>query len=377
MTHPTFCPNPKCRLHTSDPKGVVWYQKFGFHHTKAFGPVQRYRCTLCRKTFSSQTFSIDYYAKRVLSYDRIMREIVGCSSNRHISRTLRASCDSVQNRVARLSRNALSMHEHAMSLIPFAEDVAADGFESFTHSQYHPNNINILVGSRSQFTYFWNEVTIRRKGVMTEKQRLRRDELEKKWKATKGGITRSFAEVYVRIADLCTRLPYRHCTLYTDEHKSYVYARKASASVRHISTIGLFSHIRLSSKLPRTRHNMLFPVNYMDREIRKDQKNHVRETVCHARNQSNMMQRLSLYLWHHNYYKHHRIIDRDQESVPLHAEVAGLTRKKIRSLKRGFFQHRAFLSRSLVSGSYLDIWMCGLRTPMKNKPDYCPKYAQV
>ena len=376
MTHPPFCPYAICSLHHGSTRTHDWYQKHGTHHTKAFGTVQRFKCKACRRTFSTQTFALDYYAKRRICYQRIMRELIGCSSNRHISRMLSVSCNSVQNRIARLSRNALAMHEQAVSEIAFSENVAADGFESFTYSQYHPNNIHILVGSQSQFTYFWNEVTIRRKGRMTPRQKARRAELEQEWIATKGGITLSFKEIYLRMSDLITRASHHTRTLTTDEHQSYVRAQESSMAAQHLAKAGLLQHVRVSSKLPRTRHSALFPVNYMDREIRKDQKNHVRETVCHARNQNNMMQRLSVYLWHHNYYKHHRIVDHEQESVPLHAEVAGISRRRIRSLKRGFFQYRSFLSRSLVTGSYRQIWTSTLRSPMRNDPDYCPKYAR-
>src|SRR6056297_1148452 len=55
------------------------------------------------------------------------------------------------------------------------EDVAADGIESFVEDQYQPNNINLLVGSNSQFLYDFDYAHLRRKGCMTEYQKQQRE----------------------------------------------------------------------------------------------------------------------------------------------------------------------------------------------------------
>ena len=34
--------------------------------------IQRYRCNLCGKYFSAQTFDIDYYAKRRVEYRKVV-----------------------------------------------------------------------------------------------------------------------------------------------------------------------------------------------------------------------------------------------------------------------------------------------------------------
>ena len=45
----------------------------------------------------------------------------------------------------------------------------------------------------------------------------------------------------------------------------------------------------------RSRDNPLFAVNYMDREVRKDVANHVRQTTRGARNVKDPMNRLAIY----------------------------------------------------------------------------------
>ena len=45
----------------------------------------------------------------------------------------------------------------------------------------------------------------------------------------------------------------------------------------------------VSGKAARTKNNRLFAVNYLDREIRKDNASHVRETVQFSRNGNSRM----------------------------------------------------------------------------------------
>ena len=51
MHHFHFCPNPACTYHQHAPK-AQWFVAAGFYATKAFGKVQRFRCSFCGKYFS-------------------------------------------------------------------------------------------------------------------------------------------------------------------------------------------------------------------------------------------------------------------------------------------------------------------------------------
>ncbi|HSV57169.1 MAG TPA: hypothetical protein VLH39_08715, partial [Magnetospirillaceae bacterium] len=66
-----FCPNPLCDLHLSEPP-PGWFAPFGFYRTRTFGLIPRFRCRSCGKTFSTQSFSIDYYAKRTVNYQDLL-----------------------------------------------------------------------------------------------------------------------------------------------------------------------------------------------------------------------------------------------------------------------------------------------------------------
>ena len=103
------CPNPAC-INFRSPCTGKWYQHYGSYHTKVFGKVVRFRCSTCGKTFSTQTFHINYYAKKVIDYEPIIEHLVTASGNLDLYRKLGVSAASVENRIERLSRVVLAIH---------------------------------------------------------------------------------------------------------------------------------------------------------------------------------------------------------------------------------------------------------------------------
>ncbi len=116
MTFP-HCPNPNCSSFDEPPR-EDWYIRYGFHPTSAFGQVQRYRCKVCHRTFSDQTFSIDYYAKKVVDYSKILEPLGTASGLGDIGRALNVRVETVQNRFERLARFGLPIHSELLPALP-------------------------------------------------------------------------------------------------------------------------------------------------------------------------------------------------------------------------------------------------------------------
>jgi transposase-like protein len=372
--NPPFCGSPKCRNHK--PRGAQPYAEFiawGSYSTKAFGEVPRYRCTHCGKTFSRQTFRPNYYAKRVISYEDIARRLSSCESLSAIGRAHSASTDTISNRISRASRQALAFESAQASCRRPDEDLAADGFESFCCSQYFPNNITILVGSSSQFVYAADHATMRRKGRMTDKQKARRAGVDRVFRPDPQGIEKSFARVAQESLRVLSDGNRAGLTLWTDEHKAYPRAISASPCLSALRACGRIRHCCISSRAARTQANPLFSVNYLDRELRKDLHEHVRETVCFGRNVNRQMERLNLYLWWHNYKKPHRARD----TLHSHAELAGYDRNEIKTGAKTIWKRRVWLSLTEMTESMRDSWLRARVTPLRRQPDYLPKFARA
>lgn len=392
---PPFCPYSECSMHTRDQNTPspaeqltshlekqntteLWYAPHGSYCTRAFGRVSRFRCLHCGRTFSAQTFSIDYYAKRTVNYRTLEFALTASVNLRRLARYFSVTTGTIGNKVARLSRQALAMHTRLTADLPLSEDLVADGFESYTVSKYFPEDINLLVGKHSQFLYEFNQVTFRRKGRMTEAQKDRRRILYEKVNFPQGGIYGAFCRLTERLqAWLSTRIPKSGpAVLYTDEKQQYLWALQTNDQVRHWMEKGLFLHATTPSTDPRTVHNDLFSVNYMDRELRKDIAAYHRKSVCHARNLCDQMNRLAMYFCWHNYGKNHRI-DNSYQPAPVHAEKAGADRQKIEDEWDNFFKRRAFLSREQIEGFWRQVWLRELDTPLKERDELVPAYVMM
>lgn len=373
MVVPPFCPNPHCPNHIPETaRSGTWFTPNGTYSTKAFGTVRRFRCLSCGRGFSEQSFSIDYYAKRTLPYPELFHMLYTTSSIRDMARAFRVKPDTVLNKLSRLARNCLERLVKLNDLIKLQEDLVADGFENFTVSQFFPCSINFLVGKRSQFVYWFDYVTIRRKGRMTEAQKAQRKELELRFRADKKGVARSFEALSLACGRYVSSGNRPQIFLYTDEHATYHRVLTKSAVPKTLVKHGRIKHIRIPSKLARTVLNPLFAVNYVDRQLRKDVAECVRETVCFGKNVPRSIDRLVVYLTYHNLFKPFR---EQQKLYYSHACAAGIKEDTVKGMTEGLFTERSFLGDMEFEGPYRKAWLREYVTPLKEKEEYLPHFA--
>lgn len=373
MEHVPFCPNPFCENHMA-PCRPTWYIHFGSHCTKTFGIVPRFRCLSCGKTFSTQSFSINYYAKKIVDYRDLLTRHCHSESVRALGRSLHLSCGTVLNRLDRLSRQAVALHAELRPLARSYEDTCADGLVSFDVSQFFPNEITFSITARSRFILDLSHATRKRSGTMTASQKARAASLYAKVAFERAAVARTFSDILVSLTRERPPSPHRPLVLITDEKKEYVKALHGSPAWRAQDEAHRVAHVQINSRLPRTCLNPLFPSNYLDREIRKDQANHHRETSCFARNVANGMARLACYLVHHNYRKRF-LIKAPVADERVHGEVAGLDRALIHDALETMFSRRVFLSRICLPKTLDRIWRKNYPTPLKPTEEHLPAFA--
>ena len=373
---PPFCPNRNCIHHRRLPPAGAgrWYRLAGSYSTKAFGPVQRYRCRACRRSFSAQTFALDYFIKLPIDYRELFSRITSGSGLRSIGRKLQLSHQIIGNRISRLARQALALQARLLVGFALDEDLAADGFESFVASQYEPNNIHLLVGATSQFLYEFDYAHLRRKGRMSAAQKDERERREGLWVRPPVSISASFSHILESLEGLLAGRVKERVRLFTDERHEYHRLIDRSPPLQSLRRRGLFSHLRISSKKARTLTNRLFPVNYWDRELRKDNADHVRETVQFSRSVASCLERIAVYQMWHNYFKPYRIDDGPKSRL-LHGQVAGIDRERIEAELEGIFERRRFLSRVRLSWSQALVWFRMVGNLERRSGGYWPAYV--
>lgn len=376
MFIPPHCPYSTC-INYSRPSNPFWYTRNGSHDTKTFGRVPRFRCKACERTFSTQTFSIDYYSKMKLNYVDIYTKINSGTGIRTIARDMRVKPESIINRINRMGRTAVILNQFIISQIDVREHMVLDGIQNFCFSQFFPDNYTIIVGKKSQFVYDCDYATIRRGGRMTDSQKKRRDELSKIFKASVSSVYDSFGRLLDSI-DLFTANRQNILILYTDMKYDYVKAiNNWSDRISGYFKSGMWIHERTSSKLPRTIWNPLFSVNYMDREFRKDMAGLTRETVQFPKNVCNAMLRMYLYMFDHNIRKPYRINNSTPWSFK-HSSAAGLSNEDRQKITKDFFFKRYFLPRGFkLSESAKKTINREWITPLKEKPEKLWKYLAV
>jgi len=358
---PEYCPRPTCIYF--DPHRAAhtrWYSSFGSYSTSCRGTIRRFRCKQCGKTCSTQTFSIHYWTHSSEDHRLLLQKLCSGSGLRQHARCTTGSLRVVRNRLRRLSRNCLFLLDTATVGHTLGEDLAIDGFESFTRSQYFPNNITICVGSGSQYIYAAVHTLLRRKGSMTCGQREIRAMIDRHWrpapKALQHDVTALLADTAAMIARGCEREPR---TLCSDYHHAYPPALRAVPETARALAQGRLFHHRTSSRAVRTRTNPLFPVNYTDRQIRNCLGEHVRETLKHGREVNAQMERMAIFMVAHNFLTPHRITDGVNltRTNPTRADVAGIPREAYRKALSRLFTHRSLRGHLKGQGKCIErVW---------------------
>jgi transposase-like protein len=288
---PPFCPNPKCPFHCQLTSNWRW--KRAGHFSRLTPPylVPRFTCRCCRRSFSSQTFSITYWLKRPELPQLVFMKAVGGMAHRQIARDLQVAPSTIDRLIARLGRHCLLLHTKLTAQARPQGPVVLDGFESFEFSQFFPFQHHVLVEAETSFFLHFTDTPLRRKGRMTDLQKRRREQLEARLgRPDPRALEQDVQELLqASLGDL------QHVTLRSDDHRAYPRAlRRLRCECTHEIT---------SAKQRRDVGNPLFEINLLDGLIRHSQANHRRETLAWSKRRQSSAERLAMLLVWRNYVK--------------------------------------------------------------------------
>jgi len=289
----------------------------------------RFQCPICKLTFSSNRFALDYRHKHpdpALNQKIFSLHINGLS-NRAIARFLSVSENCIRGRLFKMSRWAFDFHSSRLSKLNISESLCMDGLENFAFSQYDPNYINQIVGRDSLFIYDFNFSPMNRKGRMSDWQKNRLAEIEGVQgrydpKAIRRSTTKLLTRIYKRVQP--SQMPLR---ILSDEH--FQYRRSLEFDIPEFR----IQHTTISSKVSRNFQNILFPVNHADLCIRQNIAAFSRETISFSKSAARMCQRFMLFALHKNYMapqftKVH--VRRPEAHIKSPAQILGVETKILR-----------------------------------------------
>jgi transposase-like protein len=284
---PPYCPNNRCPFHLGT--NSRFYVKNGFATTEKFPHRnQRYKCKTCLTQFSENSFSLEFRRRKEGLFENTLQFSMNGMSNNSIARLFNVSEGTVRDRLKVLAKQSLYFEKENYPK-KIKEDIAYDGFESFTYSQYSPCYINTAVGSRSMFVYHNTFSPLNRKGRMTEEQKTKNLELIR----THGLYPKDsvFEETLYVLKNISSLGAGR--TLYSDEHKSYVRAIKSfDFKLRHHA---------ISSERRRDPSNPLFPINHLHMLYRHFLSSQKRETISFQKHEAALLEKIQIMKVYRNF----------------------------------------------------------------------------
>lgn len=114
-----FCPNVDCENNVAEGlEGTNWYIRFGFYFNKRLKKkIQRFRCKNCGKTFSVQTFMVDYWIKITIDYKELIELNTTIATISEMARMKGVSYSVIRNRIERLSRQFIALDSRNRRLL--------------------------------------------------------------------------------------------------------------------------------------------------------------------------------------------------------------------------------------------------------------------
>jgi transposase-like protein len=301
---PAFCPIRGCPEHIRLAPGFRFERK-GFYSTRRRWRIPRFRCVVCRGSFSRQSFAVSYYSKRPELLGPIAAGLVGGSAHRQIARTLGCAPSTVTRNAARLGRHAILLLAAARGELTgqVGEAYVLDHFETFEFTQDFPFGVATLVGSKSWYVYDLDPAPHGRTGHITEVQRRRLG--KRPSRPARGGYLGSTRRVFKGLLDLA--LP-GTITVIGDGHGAYDRAALDS-TVRGRLRLERYPNPERGPKgsprsaAARRRDERLFPVDLLHKILRHSLAHQRRETLAFGRRLNAVLERLFLAAVWRNFVK--------------------------------------------------------------------------
>jgi transposase-like protein len=284
--HPRHCPRSACSSHIT--RHFRWRRK-GFFHRLCDGRfVQRFLCLECRRTFSVQSFRLDYRLRKPRLHLALFKDFVSKTTLRQSARTLGCTRKTVTHRLKLLGRHCREFHHAVLERARTRGIVGTfqlDELESFEHSRrLKPLTVPVLIERTSFFVLHAECAPLAVRGPLSAANRIRKEANELLM-----GKRRSGSVQAVRNALECMARVHRAAALVvvqTDRKKSYATRLRQLFGER-------IRHEQYSSTALRNYTNPLFPINHTLAMMRDGVSRLVRRSWA----ASKIRERLELHIW--------------------------------------------------------------------------------
>ena len=289
---PPRCPNRACPAHRS-PGAKFWVRAGRYQPQCRSVAIPRFRCKICRKGFSYQTFRIDYCDRRPHDNAHVMRHLVSGVSIRQVGRLLDLDCHSVQSKARKIARHLRLLNRSLVSRIPAGRVIGLDEMETFEQRSIQPVTVPMLVDDESKLVLSVGVAPIR----STAKKGTRRQKSIERFEARHGKRDDRGRQAVRRIFGRLQRLLGGKCaTIVTDMKSSY-----ATEVQRRFGTDVV--HETVHSRAPRTTSNPLFSINLTEAMMRDNNGRLRRRSWLVTKRRRALRQQLEMFAAYRNWIR--------------------------------------------------------------------------
>ena len=284
MFRPFRCPRPECPAHAQPFPG--FFIRDGVYHPLCRPhPVPRFRCRVCGRGFSRQTFRADYRQKKPSINATCCDLLVACVGLRQAARVLKVARRTIERRFAWLALHATRFQANRLAGVSLAGPFQLDELESFEANRYQPVTVPTLIERRTLFLIATAVGPLRRKGRMTPLQRRRRLQHEARPGRRPSHSRAAVRTILARLRPLVR--PPRPLILESDEKPLYGRLGNDLFGPR-------FRWRRHSAAARRDRTNPLFPINHTNARLRHFLARLRRRSWCVSKKRDCLQRHLSI-----------------------------------------------------------------------------------
>ena len=284
---PLSCPRRDCPSRTSGHHR--WCFKGGFTRQCDGRTVQRFLCLECHRTFSTQTFRVDYRLKRPGLNHSLFATFISKVTHRQAARITGCSRDTVAHRLKLLGMHCRCFHLRRLAQAAERRGIAGrfqlDELETFEHSRrLAPVTVPILIERSSYFVVDLRVAPLPCRGGLSPLDRIKKAERELVAGVRKSGSREAVTNCFETLARC--HAPGAPVQVQTDRKVTYPGILKRCFGRRIL-------HQRHSSTDRRDYYNPLFPINHTLAMLRDGISRLVRRTWA----ASKLRERLELHGW--------------------------------------------------------------------------------
>jgi len=295
-----------------------FFKKRGYYHPLCRSqPVPRFKCHVCQRGFSRQTFRADYRDHRPDLNTMVFWLTISGVGLRQISRFTGLSFRCVELKFRKMGRQLRALNANLRGPLPAGSTLQFDELETYEcRRNTRPLTLPVLIERAKRFVIWAESAPIRPRGKMTEARKRAIAEDESRFGPRPDESRACCRRVLKKGAELV--LKHSKVVFETDEKSTYpVLGSEVFGKER-------MEHHTTNSKLARTTWNPLFPINHTEAMLRDNLGRLQRESWLVSKQGRYLDLALHYFIAYRNYVR--RRFNRDKQTP---AELLGFLTKPL------------------------------------------------